>query len=55
MAFGAQGGGVFMLSNAVGVDVSVRFQSDSYKPEGADESISGTTLQVGLGITAFLW
>jgi len=55
MAFGAQGGGVFMLSNAVGVDASVRFQSDSYKPEGADESISGTTLQVGLGITAFLW
>lgn len=55
MAFGAQGGGVFMLSNAVGVNASVKFQSDSYKPDGADESISGTTLEVGAGITAFLW
>ncbi len=55
MAFGAQGGGGFMLANAIGLGASVKFQSDSYKPEGADESISGTTLQVGVGITAFLW
>ncbi len=55
MAFGGEGGGVFMLSNAVGLNASVQFWSESYKPDGADESISGTTLQVGAGITAFLW
>jgi len=53
--FGGEGGGVFMLSNAIGLNASVKFQSESFKPEGADESISGTTLQVGAGITAFLW
>lgn len=55
MIFGGQGGGVFMLSNAVGLDASVKFQSESYKPDGADESISGTTIEIGAGITAFLW
>lgn len=53
--FGGEGGGVFMLSNAVGLNASVQFQSESFKPDGADESISGTTLTVGAGITAFLW
>jgi len=55
MAYGGQGGAMFMLSNAVGVEAGVRFQSESYKPEGADESTTGTTLMVGAGITAFLW
>ena len=55
MSFGGQGGAVFMLSNAIGLNASVRFQSDSFKPEGADESTTGTSLQVGAGITAFLW
>jgi len=55
MSFGGQGGAVFMLSNAIGLDAGVRFQSDSWKPEGADESTTGTTIWVGAGITAFLW
>jgi len=55
MVFGGQGGGIFMLSDAVGLNASVKFQSESYKPDGADESISGTTIEVGAGITAFLW
>ncbi len=53
--FGGQGGGVFMLSNAIGLNASVKFQSESYKEDDADESVSGTSLQVGAGITAFLW
>jgi hypothetical protein len=55
MLLGGKGGVVFMLSNAIGLDAGVKFQSDSYKPEGADKSITGTTLMVGAGITAFLW
>ena len=55
MAYGGQGGAVFMLSNAIGLDGAVRFQGDSYKPDGADDSITGTTIWVGAGITAFLW
>ena len=55
MTFGGQGGGIFMLSNAIGLDAGVRFQSDSWKPEDADESTTGTTLWFGAGITAFLW
>lgn len=52
MSFGGQGGVVFMLSTAVGVDGGVRFQSDKLSN---GDSISGTTLWVGAGITAFLF
>jgi len=55
MTFGGRGGAIFMLSNAIGVDANVLFKSESYKPDGADDSITGTSFGVGAGITAFLW
>ncbi|MBI5267362.1 MAG: hypothetical protein HY851_09040 [candidate division Zixibacteria bacterium] len=53
--FGGKGGMNFMLSNAVALDAGVKFQSDSYKPDGATTSTSGTILWVGAGITAFIF
>jgi hypothetical protein len=55
MTFGGQGGAVFMLSNAWGVDGGVLFKSESFKPKGSSESVSGTTFGVVVGITAFLF
>ncbi|UCD16625.1 MAG: outer membrane beta-barrel protein [Candidatus Zixiibacteriota bacterium] len=61
-SFGGRGGFVFMLSNAVALDIGVQFNSDSYEPDEAfedpdlpSESVDGTRLQVGAGIIAFLW
>jgi len=53
--FGGQGGIVYMLSNAVAADISVKFESDSYKPDGADKSTTGTIITFGAGFTAFMW
>ena len=53
--YGGKGGALFMLSNAVGLDASFRFQGDSWKPDSATESITGTTIALGLGISAFIY
>ncbi len=53
--FGFQGGMIFMLSNYVGANFSARYSFDKYKPEGADESADGNTLNIGVGITAFIY
>ena len=53
--FGGKGGVMYMLSNAVAVDLGVKFQNESYKADGADESISGTVITFGAGISAFFW
>lgn len=61
MQFGGQGGAMFFLSNNVAADFAVRFSSDNlsldedFLLEGEDDSISGTTLQVGVGIQAFIF
>jgi len=52
---GGMGGINFMLSNAVALDLGVQFQSDSYKPDGADESTTGTIMWFGAGISAFIY
>jgi hypothetical protein len=54
--FGGMGGVMFMLSNAVAADISVKFENESYKydVDGA-ESVSGTVITFGLGFTAFMW
>jgi len=54
-SFGGMGGIMFMLSNAVAADIGVRFENESYKADGDDESISGTVITFGLGFTAFIW
>ncbi len=54
-SFGGRGGIIMMLSNAVALDMGIQYNKDSFEPDGADESISGSRLQIGGGITAFLW
>ena len=52
--FGGNVGLLYMISSAVGTDFSVKVQGDSWKPEfGSSES--GTTIRVGLGLTAFVF
>ena len=57
--YGAQAGLVFMLSNTVGADFSVRYSKDKYKPDMEDaedvDSVDGNTLNIGVGITAFIY
>ncbi|MBN2227012.1 MAG: outer membrane beta-barrel protein [candidate division Zixibacteria bacterium] len=54
-SFGGRGGIMMMLSNAVALDIGVQYNKDSYEPDGAEESTDGTRLQIGAGITAFVW
>ena len=53
--FGGIGGINYFLSNAVALDLGLMFQSDSYKPDGADESTTGTVITIGAGINAFIF
>ncbi|MDH4157877.1 MAG: porin family protein [candidate division Zixibacteria bacterium] len=56
MSFGGQAGLVYMLSNTVGADLGARYSLDTMDPESENaESLDGTTLQVGIGITAFIY
>ncbi|MFH2048595.1 MAG: outer membrane beta-barrel protein [bacterium] len=62
MSFGGMGGVVFMLSNAVAVDFGVMFRSDKqslddawFEDEDIPEDLSGTVIQVGAGISAFIY
>ncbi len=55
LQYGAKGGMLYMLSSAVAVDGSVMFRGDSWKPEGASESITGTTISIGAGFSAFIY
>ncbi len=54
-SFGGKGGIMYMLSEAVALDINLMYRSDSYKPDGADESVSGSTIKVGAGIQAFIF
>jgi hypothetical protein len=53
--FGGKGGINYMLSNAVALDAGASFQSDSYKPDGATSSVSGSVMTIGVGVTAFIF
>ncbi len=53
--FGGEAGINYFLSNSVALDFGLGFKSDSYKPDGADESVSGTSIQIGIGIDAFIF
>ncbi len=52
--YGGRVGLLYMISSAVGTDFSVKVQGDSWKSEGFN-SQSGTTIRVGLGLTAFIF
>jgi len=53
--YGGKGGFLYMMSGAVALDGSVRFQGDSWKSDSATESITGTTIAVGFGVSAFIY
>jgi len=57
-SFGGRGGIMMMLSNAIALDMGIQYNKDSLEPDSDDEdseSIDGSRLQIGAGITAFLW
>jgi len=55
--FGGKAGINFMLADHVALDFGVLFTSDSFKQKEPTEteSVSGTTIQVGAGIQAFVF
>ena len=52
-SFGGQGGIVYMVSNAVGIDCGVNISFDKWSVDSY--STNGTSLQVAAGITAFVF
>ncbi len=54
-SFGAKSGIMCMLSEAVALDLGLKFVSSSQEPIGGGESVSGTTFMISTGVTAFLW
>lgn len=52
--YGGKLGILAMLSNAVGADIAVKFQNDSWD-FGDSDAISGTTITAGAGISAFIY
>jgi hypothetical protein len=53
--YGGNLGLLYMVSSAVGADLSIKVQQDSWKDEGDPEATTGTTLRIGLGLTAFIF
>jgi hypothetical protein len=54
-AFGGKGGIMYMLTKHWAVNSNLYFQSESFKPDGADDSVSGSTMGLSVGVTAFLF
>ena len=48
-------GATMMAAKNVGLTGKVYYLMESYKPEGADESISGNQIGLSMGVSAFLW
>jgi len=49
------GGGVLFRKDHMALSLEVTYLSDRFKVEGADESISGNTITVGVGFAGFLY
>jgi len=56
-AFGGKAGINYMLTNSVALDIKIQFSSDSWKQKEPEEfdAISGTTMMIGAGISAFVF
>jgi opacity protein-like surface antigen len=56
-SFGGKVGLNYMLSESVAIDANVMFSSDSWKQKEPveTESVSGTTMRIGVGATYFIW
>jgi hypothetical protein len=53
--FQFEGGAAFMIAKNVALTGSAFYLIQSFKPEGADESISGNTFGIQFGIEAFVF
>ena len=53
--YGGNVGLIYMVSSAVGADMSVKFQQDSWKYDDDSEAETGTTVRFGIGFTAFIF
>jgi hypothetical protein len=55
--FGARGGMLWMVSSAVGVDLSVMYKNESWEEDDdpTSDSESGTVISAGAGISAFIF
>jgi len=53
--YGGKVGFISMITNSVAIDAAVTYSGLSFKPDGADDSISGNILSVGVGLSQFIW
>ncbi|MFC1475350.1 hypothetical protein ACFLQG_01760 [Candidatus Zixiibacteriota bacterium] len=53
--YGANVGLIYLVSSAVGADLSMKIQKDSWKDKDASEAETGTTIRFGVGLTAFIF
>ena len=54
-SFGGIVGADYMMTNSVSMNFGLSFLSDSYTPDGASESISGSTMNFGIGLGIFIY
>ena len=50
-----EGGAAFMIAKNVAITGAAFYMMESYKPDGADESISGNTFGIEFGISTFIY
>lgn len=53
--YGGKAGLLYMLSSAVAADAVLRIQRDTWEDDETGESLSGTTILIGVGISAFIY
>ncbi len=49
-----QGGVQYMLTPSAALGIGLQYKLDSYKPDGADDSESGSVLRIGANINIFI-
>ena len=54
-AMGVNVGLLYMVSSAVGADFSINYQNDSWKDGDGGPSVSGSTIKLGIGLSAFIY
>lgn len=55
MMYGGGAGVVFMVAKNVGISAQAFYLMQSYKPDGADDSLSGNIFGVMLGVDSFVF
>lgn len=55
LQYGARSGLLYMLTRAVGADAGIQFRGDRWDFDDDDDAETGTTISLGVGITAFIY